>query len=278
MQGLIIKSISGEYTVNTTEGDIVTKPLGVFRHKKISPKVGDIVKVEGNKIIEVLPRKNDLIRPSIANVDKVFILTSLIKPDLNLNLLDRLISISEWENIDIVLVFTKADLVDIDNYKKELDYYNKIGYPVYLMPGNKEQIIKEINNKVCVVAGQSGVGKSTMINTFDEAFNINTNEISRALGRGKHTTRHVELHWVECGWIADTPGFGISNLEMDLLTLSHTFIDFFASNCKFAKCLHLAEPGCQVKDKVKKECILQSRYDNYLAFVDEIKNRKKPWE
>jgi ribosome biogenesis GTPase len=274
MQGLIIKSISGEYTVLIGEEQIVCKPLGIFRHKNMSPKVGDIVDVENFMITEIHERKNDLIRPSIANVDKVFIITSLVEPDLNTNLLDRLISLVEWENIDTVLIFTKADLTNIENYKLVLDYYHKLGYPVYIMPGSAKEIINEISENISVVAGQSGVGKSTMLNTFED-FGIKTDKISRALGRGKHTTRHTELLPVGNGWIADTPGFGILDLDMDVASLSHTFREFFNLECRFSNCLHLEEPGCSVRKAVQNKEVLESRYANYKQFVLEIKNRKK---
>ena len=274
MRGQIIKAISGEYTVLTNGEQIVCKPLGIFRHKKLSPKVGDIVTIEGNMIIEIEERKNDLNRPSIANVDKVFIITSLIEPSLNTNLLDRLIALGEWENIDIVLIFTKADLIKIEEFNDIINYYHSLGYPTYIMPGSQALILKEIDNCVTVVAGQSGVGKSTMINTFAD-FGIKTAEISLALGRGKHTTRHVELLPVGNGWIADTPGFGISDLNMDLQGLSHSFREFFNRGCRFSTCLHLEEPGCKVKEAVAKGIILPSRYTNYTLFVSEIQSQKK---
>lgn len=275
MKGLIIKAISGEYTVKLANETVVCKPLGIFRHQQVTPKVGDIVEVEGKSIIAIDKRKNDLIRPFVANVDKVFIVTSLTEPDLNLNLLDRLIAQVEWEHIDIILVFTKADLVKLEDFKKVIEYYQNLEYPVYLLPGDNEKIMKEINDHICVVAGQSGVGKSTMINTFNLSFTIKTDEISTALGRGKHTTRHIELLPVGLGWIADTPGFGTLDLDMDLLSLSHSFKEFFATKCKFSKCLHIAEPGCMVKENVEKGTFLKSRYENYLAFVNEIKSKKK---
>ena len=276
MRGLIVKIISGDYFVKIDTEIIKCKPLGVFRHKKVTPKVGDIVDVKDNTIIEIQKRKNELIRPIVANVDKVVIVTSLTEPDLNLHLMDRIICQAEYNNINIILVFSKADLVNLEDYKYVFDYYKKIGYTVYLAPFDHEQIKDEINNNVCVVAGQSGVGKSTLINLFDN-FKIKTDEISKALGRGKHTTRCSELLPVGNGYIADTPGFGTVDLDMDLVSLSQTFIEFFECKCKFNPCLHLNEPQCSVKQKVDNKEILQSRYDNYLDFVKEIKNKKNKY-
>ena len=273
MQGLIIKIISGDYFVKINDEVIKCKPLGVFRHKKITPKVGDIVEVEDNTIIKIQDRKNELIRPVVANIDKVFIVTSLVEPDLNLNLLDRIICQAEYNNIEIILVFTKVDLTDHTKYNNIFEYYKSLDYKIFLAPTDYELIKQEINDNVCVVAGQSGVGKSTLINLFDN-FNIKTNEISKALGRGKHTTRCSELLQVGTGFIADTPGFGMVDLDMDLVSLSHSFKEFFECKCKFNPCLHLNEPHCQVKEKVNNNEILKSRYDNYLDFVNEIKNKK----
>lgn len=276
MRGLIIKIISGDYFVKTDTETIKCKPLGVFRHKKLTPKVGDVVEVKDNTIIEVQKRKNELIRPVVANVDKVIIVTSLVEPDLNLHLMDRIISQAEYNNIEIILVFSKADLVKLEDYNNIFAYYKKIGYKVYLSPNDYESIKNEINNNVCVVAGQSGVGKSTLINLFDD-FKIKTDEISKALGRGKHTTRCSELLPVGSGYIADTPGFGTVDLDMDLVSLSQTFVDFFECKCKFNPCLHLNEPQCSVKQKVENNEILKSRYDNYLDFVKEIKAKKNKY-
>lgn len=273
MQGLIIKIISGDYFVKVNDEIIKCKPLGVFRHKKVTPKVGDIVEVEDNTITKIQERKNELIRPVVANIDKVFIVTSLVEPDLNLNLLDRIICQAEYNNIEIILVFTKVDLTDPNKYNNIFDYYKSLSYKIYLAPNDFELIKKEINDNVCVVAGQSGVGKSTLINLFDN-FNIKTDEISKALGRGKHTTRCSELLQVGSGYIADTPGFGMVDLDMDLVSLSQSFKEFFECKCKFNPCLHLNEPHCQVKEKVNNNEILKSRYDNYLDFVEEIKKKK----
>lgn len=273
MQGLIIKIISGDYFVKTDNEIIKCKPLGIFRHKKITPKVGDNVIIEDNVITEIFKRKNELIRPVVANIDKVFIVTSLVEPDLNLNLLDRIICQAEYNNVEAVLVFTKVDLTDVNKFEYVFNYYKSIGYRIYCAPTDYELIKKEIDNNICVVAGQSGVGKSTLINLFDN-FNIKTDEISKALGRGKHTTRCSELLQVGSGYIADTPGFGTVDLEMDLVSLSQSFVEFFNCDCKYNPCLHINEPHCMVKQKVENKEILKSRYDNYLDFYNEIKNKK----
>lgn len=273
MRGLIVKIISGDYFVKINDKVIKCKPLGIFRHKKITPKVGDMVIVEQNTIMSIEKRKNELLRPVVTNVDKVFIVTSLVEPDLNLNLLDRIICQAEYNNIQIVLIFTKVDLVDIKTYENIIKYYKNLDYKVYLAPNDFEKIKSEIDYNVCVVAGQSGVGKSTLINLFDN-FNIKTDQISKALGRGKHTTRCSELLEVGKGYIADTPGFGTVDLDMDVVSLSQTFKEFFACQCKYNPCLHLNEPHCQVKQKVENKEILESRYKNYLDFVEEIKKKK----
>lgn len=274
MRGIVVKVISGEYFVNVNDEIYCCKPLGVFRHKKISPRVGDIVIIENNTIIRIEPRKNELVRPVVANVDKVFIVTSLIEPDLNLNLLDRIICQAEFVNIEIIIVFSKADLINISDYQEVMDYYKSLGYKVFLSPNDYLYIKEEIEDSICVVAGQSGVGKSTLINLFDD-FNIKTDAISKALGRGKHTTRCSELLKVGTGYIADTPGFGTLDLMMDVVPLSQTFREFFACQCKYNPCTHLNEPSCSVKEKVNNDEIRKSRYENYKAFVNEINKKKK---
>lgn len=277
MEGLIIKSISGEYDCLVNNEIITTKPLGIFRHKNISPKVGDKVIIEKGMISKILPRKNDLIRPFVANVSKALIVTSLVEPDLNLNLLDRIIANVEYNDIEAVLIFSKVDLVkDFKEYENILAYYKNIGYKVYLLPNEAAMIKEEIQDNICVLAGQSGVGKSTFVNLLSN-LNIKTDSISKALGRGKHTTRHTELLQIENGWIADTPGFGTLDLDMTEVDLSHSFKEFFETKCKFSGCLHLNEPGCNVKVKVDNNEILKSRYENYLAFIKEIKAKPKKY-
>jgi ribosome biogenesis GTPase len=283
-KGLIIKAISGEYTVFLpNQQTIVCKPRGLFRYRRKNPLVGDIVAIneEERVITSIYPRKNSLERPLIANVDKVFLVFSVIEPDLNLNLLDRLISIMEYQDIKIIIVFTKLDLLaNKENFNSIHDYYEQLGYRIYRndIPDFIEQIKQEVNEHLCVVAGQSGVGKSTLLNIIDPELNLKTDVVSTTLNRGKHTTRHIELIRILEGWLADTPGFGIANFEeIDLLTLSHTFREFYqaSSKCKFSKCTHIDEPDCEVKRLVEKNMILSSRYQNYLLFANEIKETKK---
>jgi len=288
-KGLIIKSISGEYDVSLGDKIYTCKPRGVFRYKEKNVKVGDYVDidVDTKSIVNIYPRKNDLVRPVIANVDKAFLVFSVKEPELNLNLLDRLLCIMEYNDIEPVIVFSKTDLLnkkmDDDYYKNYLvikDYYKKIGYKVFETNENSEEkeIMAEFNDCICVLAGQSGVGKSSILNRIDKTLSLKTNEISQALGRGKHTTRHVELHRIENGYLADSPGFGIVDFfEMDYLTLSHTFKEMFETSekCKFSKCLHINEPKCMVKELVQKGEILKSRYENYLLFNKEIEKNMK---
>lgn len=275
-EALIIKSISGEYDCYFDDGSIETcKPIGIFRLNKITPKVGDHVMVSDGMICKVLDRKNDFVRPVVANISKNFIVTSVVEPDLNLNLLDRLIAITEYNDIEGVLLFTKFDLVKdevlLDDLNEVVDYYKSIGYKAFKLPEESGKVIDEIGDNICVLSGQSGVGKSTFINTITE-LNLKTGEISKALGRGKHTTRHTELIRIGNGWVADTPGFGSIDFSMDEVSLSHSFVEFFKTKCKYNGCLHLNEPGCMVKEKVKSGEIKKSRYDNYQLFIKEIRN------
>lgn len=281
-RGLVIKSISGEYTVSTGDALYICKPRGVFRYNESTVKVGDHVLFDSQELIikEVEKRKNDLKRPVIANIDKAFLVFSYAEPDLNLNLLDRMISIFDYYDIEIRIIFSKSDLVDTTKYDDIIKYYEKIGYICYEISKDyiDERIIKDISGSICVLAGQSGVGKTTLVNNLDKELDLKTNLISYALGRGKHTTRHIELFKVGDGYLADSPGFGnIDFDDVDEQTFSHTFVEFFkeSENCKFkGHCLHLNEPGCAVKKKVETNEFLKSRYDNYLLFLNEIKEKK----
>jgi ribosome biogenesis GTPase / thiamine phosphate phosphatase len=260
-----------------------------FQKIDIKPKVGDLVSfqvLEQDKgyLIEVKNRRNDLVRPQISNVDKVLLVFSVKKPDYNSNLLDRMLALISFYDIEPVLIFSKMDLLDNqskDEISDVIEYYEKIGYKIYqtsFKQYDRDAIMEEIKGHICVIAGQTGVGKSTLLNLIDPNLNLKTDEISLALGRGKHTTRHVELIAINEGWIADTPGFGIADFqEMDESDLSHSFIEFFqhSAECKFSSCIHENEPKCKVKELVETNQIMQSRYENYLLFLNEIREKKR---
>ncbi len=274
MQGIITKQISNDYTVVTKEKIKVCKARGKFRKLNITPLVGDkvIIDEENNYILEVLPRKNSLVRPAIANIDQAIIITSLKKPDFSSNLLDKLLTIIEYNNIKPIIIFTKADLLteqEFENLNKYINYYKKIGYEVYI--NNQIDQIKTIfKNKTSVFAGQSGAGKSTLLNKLNIHLNLKTSEISLALNRGKHTTRHSELLKVEGGLVADTPGFSaIEFTGMSKSDIRDNFIEFnnYRHDCKFNNCMHDKEIKCKIKEKVEDGTILKSRYENYLNFI-----------
>lgn len=277
MNGQIIKIISNDFTVLGTDNKKYTcKARGKFRNMKIVPLVGDFVKFdkENNYILEILPRKNSLVRPSICNIDQVFIITSTIKPEFDTNLLDKLLVIAEFNSIKPIICLTKIDLLSkekLDELNPIFDYYRKIGYEV-IINSQLEKVKELLKDKVTVFTGQSGAGKSTLLNKLDKNLNIKTNEISEALGRGKHTTRHTELIYTNDGWVADTPGF--SSLDFGMLGMTNSdirdnFIEFqeLRDGCKYKDCMHYNDDGCMIKSKVESNKILSTRYENYIKFI-----------
>ncbi len=273
MKGIIVKLISNDYTVLSHDDNkyYICKARGKFRNMNVLPLVGDKVIFDSkNKLIlEILPRRNELNRPLIANVDQGIIITSLKQPNFDSNLLDKLIVIIEWNNVTPIIIFTKVDLVTISEYQPIIDYYKNIGYDVYL---NTEiaKIKKIFKDKSSVFTGQSGAGKSTLLNNLNKDLNIKTAEISLALNRGKHTTRHVEFLNVAGGLVADTPGFSaVEFLGMTSSDIRDNFIEFnkYRSLCKYRDCMHDKEDGCKIKEMVKTGTILKSRYDNYINFI-----------
>ena len=275
MQGRIVKQISNDYTVNSEGKEYVCKARGKFRNMDISPLVGDFVKFdeENNYILEVLPRKNELVRPTIANIDQGIVIASLKMPDFDTNLLDKLLVIIEYNNVKPIIIFTKIDLLssdELNSFKPYFEYYKKIGYEVY-MNTELDKIKRLFKDKVSVFTGQSGAGKSTLLNNLDKKLNIKTAEISLALNRGKHTTRHTQLIEIEGGLVADTPGFSAMSFnEMTPADIRDNFIEFnlYRSECKYRDCMHYKEDDCMVKEKVASFEILKSRYDNYLNFIN----------
>ncbi len=272
MNGQIIRIISNLYTVKCGELIYGCKARGKFRNMKISPVVGDnvLIDVNDNVIVDILPRKNELTRPVVANVDVVLIVTSVKNPNLDLNLLDKLISVVTYNDIEPVICFTKLDLLNEDeiNYVMNLkNYYEMIGIKVV---SNSEtvEIKKLLKNKLVVLAGQTGAGKSSLINSLNSELNLKTDEISLALGRGKHTTRHVELFEIGEGLLADTPGFScVSLAEMSKEQIRDSFVEFSNYQCKYRDCMHDKEIGCAVKEALENKKILQSRYENYMQFL-----------
>lgn len=273
MQGKIIKNISNDYTVLTNNKLYVCKSRGKFRNLNITPLVGDIVEFDeiNNYILDIKPRKNELLRPPVSNIDQAVIITSVKDPNLDLNLLDKLIAIIEFHNIKPIICFTKLDLLEkVEEINNIIDYYKKIGYQVFINT-DLENIRKIFKDKITVFTGQSGAGKSTLMNNIDTSLNIKTNQISYALGRGKHTTRHVELISLYDGLVADTPGFSSLNFyDMKASDIRDNFIEFenYKEHCKYRDCMHNKEDECAVKDAIKNNEILKSRYENYIHFIE----------
>ncbi|MGN8645044.1 ribosome small subunit-dependent GTPase A [Gracilibacillus sp. HCP3S3_G5_1] len=288
-KGKIVKALSGFYYVQYEGGLIQCRGRGVFRQRKITPLVGDFVEFEyGDKkegyILSIDERENQLTRPPIANVDQAIIVTSVKEPDLSLNLLDKFLVLVEAKAIRPLLFFTKMDLLtgeEAVEIQDKLAYYRKIGYTVEFLSTKdmevNQQLSVYLNNKVSVFAGQSGVGKTSLLNKIIPGLQLETDDISESLGRGKHTTRHVELIPFEQGLIADTPGFSALDFkDIALEELPDCFPEFveLKNQCKFRGCMHLKEPKCAVKEALDNREILEERYQNYLQFVEEIKNRK----
>lgn len=273
MIGRIIKIVSNDYTVKCEDGNTyICKARGVFRNKKITPLVGDFVKItkEKNLIEEIMKRKNELIRPPVSNIDIALVVTSAKEPDFSSNLLDKMIDIIEFNNIMPVICISKYDLLD---NTKEMDeiitYYKKIGYKVFINT-QIEEIKKIFKDNVTILTGQTGVGKSSLINKLEKSMDLKTGEISKALGRGKHTTRHTELFELFDGYVADTPGFSSLNfIGMNKEDIRDNFIEFneYKDKCKYRDCMHVNEDDCEIKRRVSNNEILKSRYDNYVKFI-----------
>ncbi len=274
MEGIIIKNQSNDYTVRTKNSVNICKPRGKFRNDKITPLVGDRVVIDdiNNYILEIKERKNFLIRPSIANVDIAIIVTSVKEPNFDSNLLDKLLTIISYNNVKPVVCLTKMDLLndeELDRINSIFNYYKSIGYDVITNNDIKE--LKEIiKNKIVVFAGQSGAGKSSLLNRLDKTLELQTNEISKALGRGKHTTRCVTLYDVCDALVADTPGFSSIDFRgMTKIDIRDNMKEMFDNleYCKYRDCMHIKEDDCYVKKLLEKNKILSSRYDNYKSFI-----------
>ena len=291
MIGKIIKGIAGFYYVYVEDfGIYECKAKGIFRNQKIKPLVGDNVlidviddeKHEGN-INEILERKNELIRPSVANVDQAVIIFAVADPTPNLNLLDRFLILMMKQEVDVVICFNKDDIVSDDEMIRLQDIYKNCGYHVIFTSTKTKEgldILQELlDNKTTVVAGPSGVGKSSIINLIQPEANMETGQISEKIRRGKHTTRHSELFYVKTNtYIMDTPGFSSLYInEVDKDELKDYFYEFheYEETCRFIGCLHLSEPDCGVKKALEEGKISPIRYENYKILYEELKKVKK---
>ena len=282
MEGLIIKNISNDYTVKSNNNVYICKARGKFKKDKIIPLVGDKVTFDENNnyIMKIHKRKNNLIRPSVANVDQALVVTSVKSPNLDTNLLDKLLTIISYNNIEPIICFTKLDLLSTEEKKelnKYIEYYKKIGY-IVTTNTNKDNFKNIFKNKITVLTGQSGAGKSSLLNFLNPNLQLKTNEISKALNRGKHTTRHTELYELLEGFIVDTPGF--SNVDfhnMNKYDIRDNMPEMFTNlhNCKYRDCMHIKEDGCSVKEKITTGEIILSRYNNYKQFIEAINKAKK---
>lgn len=291
MKGKIVKGIAGFYYVHVVESGVYEcKAKGIFRKEKIKPLVGDNVEIDvineaektGN-ITEILPRRNELIRPAVANIDQALIVFAVTSPKPHLNLLDRFLIMMESKSIPVTLCFNKKDLADEKEWETLKEIYESCGYPVVFTSAAKEENIEQVRQilegKTTALAGPSGVGKSSLINLLDPDANMETGEISRKIERGRHTTRHSELFSIGGEtYIMDTPGFGslyVNDFEKE--DLKDYFREFraYEGSCRFQGCSHIHEPGCAVKEALSEEKIPKSRYENYLEMYRELEQKKR---
>lgn len=290
LTGKIVKGIAGFYYVHTHEGVFECKARGKFKKEKLIPLVGDNVKIsiddkdEMKGILEeILPRRVTLVRPAVANIDQVIIVTALRNPDPNIMLLDKLLIISEFYGIEPVVVFNKWDLDKDNDFEKYEKIYEHSGYKIIKACAKQgigvEEIKELLKGKISVFAGPSGVGKSSLLNRVKPGIGLKTGEVSEKIKRGKHTTRHSELIALDSGgWVVDTPGFtslDISFLEEEDLKDLFPEFDFYSENCRFMDCVHINEPGCAVLSALESDMISSSRYESYKYFVENLKNNRR---
>ena len=291
MQGKIIKGIAGFYYVHVVEfGVYECKAKGVFRKEKIKPLVGDVVVIDvldeeekkGN-IVEILERENELIRPAVANIDQALVVFAVTKPKPHFNLLDRFLIMMESKGIPVILCFNKKDIATEEEIQNLKDIYANCGYEIVFTSAHKQEnieMLKELlHDKTTAIAGPSGVGKSSLINLLQENVQMETGSISEKIERGKHTTRHSELIWIEDNtYIMDTPGFSsLYTNEFEKEELKYYFTEFepYEGTCRFLGCDHIHEPGCSVKEALEEGKIHPVRYENYLEMYKELKEKKR---
>ena len=283
MQGIIVKGIGGLYYVDVEEKLYECKARGKFRHKGLKPMIGDEVIIEKDGlegvIVDILPRKNELLRPAVSNVTQAFVVITSKNPDLNLELLYKFLLLCEYNRVNPIICFNKMDLDEENSYAmgKVLE---RVGYEVLYLKAKVgigiEALKEKIKDNISVFCGPSGVGKSTLLNQVLGREAMKTGDISDKLKRGKHTTRHSELVRVEHGFLVDTPGF--SSLEIDFIPkdeLKYLFPEFepYEHDCKFNNCMHNKEPGCLVKAALQEGKIVEDRYNFYIKTLNDLTNR-----
>ncbi|HBI6961810.1 ribosome small subunit-dependent GTPase A [Clostridium perfringens] len=285
MEGIIIKGIGGFYYIKTDEGIIECKARGKFRYNSLKPMVGDrvTIKVENGKgvIEDIHERSSELIRPTVANVTQAFVVFAIKNPDINLDLLNRFLTLCEYNDIHAVVCLNKEDLCTEEEKENLKELINDIGYEVLFInakEGKGFDALKErLEHNITVLCGPSGAGKSTLLNSFIDREHMETGSVSEKIGRGKHTTRHSELIDVDNGYLVDTPGFTTLDVTfIDRDSLKYCFPEFNDYNnlCKFNGCNHYKEPKCAVKEAVEEGKINKLRYEFYIKILEEIINRR----
>ncbi|MBQ5870772.1 MAG: ribosome small subunit-dependent GTPase A [Lachnospiraceae bacterium] len=291
MTGKIMKGIAGFYYVHDgISGVYECKAKGIFRNKKIKPLVGDDVEFtildeeeKTGNIVDILDRENELIRPAVANIDQAMVVFAATAPEPNLNLLDRFLVTMESQDVPVVICFNKKDLVTEEEAKRLTSIYEAAGYEVHLTNAKSgegiEQIRSLLRGKTTVLAGPSGVGKSTITNEIQPEAEMETGTISEKIKRGKHTTRHSELFFVETDtFVMDTPGFSsmfVDNMKPEELQQFFPEFEEFIPDCRFLGCVHVGERECGVKDAVKEGTLSKERYENYRLIYEELKNKRR---
>ena len=291
MQGKIIKGIAGFYYVNVVEfGVYECKAKGIFRKDKKKPLVGDDVDIEvlsevekTGSIINIFERKNELIRPAVANIDQALVVFAAAKPSPHFNLLDRFLVMMQTKEIPVILCFNKEDIASEEKLSELAEIYEKCGCQLIFVSAkeekNMETLRRMLEGKTTAIAGPSGVGKSSIINLLNPKANMETGSISRKIERGKHTTRHSELFMIdEDSYIMDTPGFSslyVNDFEKEELKYYFPEFELYEGQCRFNGCDHIHEPGCAVKEAVEKGKIHAVRYEDYKELYEELKNKRR---
>lgn len=285
-QGKITKAQKELYYVDSDGKILMAKARGNFRVKKIKPLVGDNVVIDDLEdrkayITEILPRKNEIKRPNISNIDQILLFATIKDPILNLYNLDKYLAMCEYKNMDVVIVLSKIDLCDEEEVEDFEKIYNNIGYEIVSLDNYdnfpKDRILDILKNKTSAVSGASGVGKSTFLNNLID-IEVETGSISEKSKRGKNTTRHTEIFKIgEESFLFDTPGFDSFDIDFieDEKELKYLFREFRDKECKFKDCNHINEPACGVKKAKTDGLISDSRYDNYLMLFEEVKKRRE---